>query len=96
MMTWTFTPRRAALLLEKYTQDILETEPPSASVSDEEFGKWRAQVRERAGLLIGEIRREDEPDRKQIARQLAGQSDRERIWGQDAGTKSAGHTDKPH
>jgi hypothetical protein len=29
-------------------------------------------------------RREDEPDRKQIARQLADLPDRERIWGRDA------------
>ena len=34
--------------------------------------------------LIGEIRRDDEPDRKQIARQLADLPDRERIWGRDA------------
>jgi hypothetical protein len=75
-------------LLEKYAQDILETEPPSASVSDDEFNAWRADVRERAGALIGEIRRDDEPERKQIARQLADLPDREHIWGRDAGTKA--------
>jgi hypothetical protein len=77
-------------LLEKYAQDILDTEPPPASASDEESRAWRAQVRERVGIAIGEIRREDEPDRKQIARQLADLPDRERIWGQDATTKTAG------
>jgi len=41
-------------------------------------------VRERVGTAIGEIRRDDEPDRKQIARQLADLPDRERIWGRDA------------
>jgi hypothetical protein len=75
-------PRTPAdALLEKYAHDILDTEPPPTSASNEEFRAWRAQVRERAGIAIGEIRREDEPDRKQIARQLAGLSDHERIWG---------------
>ena len=77
-------------LLEKYAQDILHTEPPSASASDEEFGAWCARVREHAGTLIGEIRLDDGPDRKQIARQLAGLPDRERVWGRDAGTKAKG------
>jgi hypothetical protein len=71
-------------LLEKYARDILDTEPPSASASDDEFWAWRARVRERAGTLIGEIRRDDEPDRKQLARQLAGLPDRERVWGRNA------------
>lgn len=75
-------------LLEKYAHDILDTEPPPASTSEEEFSTWRADVRERAGTAIGEIRREDEPDRKQIARQLAGLPGRDRIWGRDAGIKA--------
>jgi hypothetical protein len=75
-------------LLEKYAHDILDTEPPPASASEEEFRAWRADVRERAGTAIGEIRREDEPDRKQIARQLAGLPGRDRIWGRDAGIKA--------
>jgi hypothetical protein len=79
---------RADALLEKYAQGILDTEPPLASASDEEFRAWRAQVREHAGTAIGEIRREDEPDRKQIARQLADLPDRERIWGRDTGIKA--------
>jgi len=88
-------PRRPVdALLEKYAQDILDTEPPSASASDDEFGTWRAHVREHAGTLIGELRRDDEPDRKQIARQLADLPDRERIWGQDAGIKAGGRSNK--
>ena len=75
-------------LLEKYAHDILDTEPLPASASEEEFSTWRADVRERAGTAIGEIRREDEPDRKQIARQLAGLPSRDRIWGRDAGIKT--------
>jgi hypothetical protein len=81
-------------LLEKYAQDILDTEPLPASASDTEFRTWRTNVRERAGALIGENRRDDEPDRKQIARQLAGLTDRERIWGHAAGVKAKGDVDK--
>jgi hypothetical protein len=84
-------PRRPVdALLEKYAQDILNTEPPSASASDDEFAAWRTHVRDRAGTAISEIRREDEPDRKQIARQLADLPGRERIWGRDAGVKARG------
>jgi hypothetical protein len=82
-------------LLEKYAQDTLDTEPPSASASDNELTAWRADVRDRAGTLIGEICRDDEPDRKQIARQLAGLSDLERVWGRDTGTKARGRGRKP-
>jgi hypothetical protein len=74
-------------LLEKYAKEILEDEPP-VSVSADEFGTWRTGARERAGTLIGEIRRDDEPQRKQIARQLAHLPDRERIWGRDAAIKA--------
>jgi hypothetical protein len=81
-------------LLEKHAQDILETEPPPASASDDEFAAWRAQVRERVGTAIGEIRRDDEPDRKQLARQLAGLPDRDRVWGRDAGIKTRYRSDK--
>ena len=84
-------PRRPVdALLEKYAQDTLDTEPPSASASDGEFRAWRAHVRERVGSAIGEVRRDDEPDRKQLARQLADLPDRERIWGRNAGTKAKG------
>jgi hypothetical protein len=75
-------------LLEKYAQDILDTEPLSASASDTEFRAWRSDVRERVGALIGENRRGDEPDRKQTARQLASLTDRERVWGRAAGIKA--------
>src|SRR5260370_33593435 len=70
-------------LLEKYAQDILDTEPPSASASDDEFRPWRAHVRERATTLIGAVRGEDEPHRNQTARQLAGLRDRKRVWWRD-------------
>jgi hypothetical protein len=81
-------------LLEKYAQDILDAEPPPASASDEEFRTWRTQVRERAGTVIGEIRRDDEPDRKQIARQLADLPARQRVWGRNAGIKAGDRGNK--
>src|SRR5580700_4988132 len=84
-------PRRPVdALLEKYAQDTLDTEPPPASASDDELGVWRANVRERVGSAIGEVRRDDEPDRKQLARQLADLPDRERVWGRNASTKARG------
>ena len=77
-------------LLEKYAQDILDAEPLSATASDAEFRTWRTDVRERAGTLIGENRREDEPDRKRIARQLESLTDRERVWGLPVGASPKG------
>ena len=47
-----------------------------------------------SALAIGEIRRDDEPDRKQIARQLADLPDRERIWGRDATIETGGRSNK--
>ena len=81
-------------LLETYAQDTLDTEPPPASASDDELGVWRANVRERAGALIGEVRRDDEPDRKQIARQFADLPARQRVWGRNAGIKAGGRGNK--
>ncbi len=50
-------------LLEQYAKQILGTEPPPASASADEASAWRAQVREHASNLIGEIRRDDEQKR---------------------------------
>src|SRR5215472_11562083 len=58
-------------LLQQYAKQILGTEPPSASATADETSHWRARVREHASNLIGEIRRDDEPHRQQIARELA-------------------------
>jgi hypothetical protein len=82
-------------VLEKYAKDILEIEPPPVSASDDEFWAWRADVRERAGTLIGEIRRDDEPHRRQIARQLASLPDRDRIWGRDPATNDGERPQPP-
>jgi hypothetical protein len=88
-------PRRPIdALLEKYAKDVLGDEPPPISASADEFRAWRTGARERAGTLIGEIRRDDEPERKQIARQLAGLPDRERTWGPDPNIKPEGRRNK--
>lgn len=76
-------PRPIDALLAQYAKKILGTEPPPVSASADEISAWRERVRDHAGALIGEIRREDEPHRKQIARQLAGMPENARIWGKD-------------
>jgi hypothetical protein len=70
-------------LLEQYATPILETDPAPVSASTDEISAWRERVRQHAGTLIGEIRRHDEPHRKQIAAQLANLPEHARIWGQD-------------
>ena len=47
-----------------------------------------------SGTAIGEIRRDDEPNRKQIARQLADLPDRERIWGRNPAIDAEGRSNK--
>jgi hypothetical protein len=69
-------------LLERYAKQVLQTEPPPASAPADETAAWRARVREDAINRIGEIRRHDEPDRKQITGRLATRPERDRIWGQ--------------
>jgi hypothetical protein len=85
---YTGARRPVDALLEKYAHDILDTDPPQASAPSSEFRTWRASVRDRVTALIGEIRRDDEPERKQIARKLTDLSDRERIWGRDTTAKN--------
>jgi hypothetical protein len=75
-------PRRPIdALLEKYARQILGTEPPPVTAADDESAAWRDRVREHASTLIGEIRRDDEPRRKRLARDLATLPDHARIWG---------------
>src|SRR5215813_15137919 len=68
-------------LLERYAKQHLEVEPLPVSASPEDISAWRANVRAQVDTRIGEIRRDDEPRRKQIARQLASLPDHARIWG---------------
>ena len=81
-------PRPIDALLAQYAKKILGTEPPPVSASPDDISAWRERVQDHAGNLIGEIRRDDEPYRKQFARQLASLSDRDRIWGQDKGPQA--------
>lgn len=72
-------------LLEKYAMEILETEPLAVSASADEVREWRDRVREHARGRISELRRQDEPEREEIARQLEKLPDHARLWGQDPG-----------
>jgi hypothetical protein len=75
-------PRRPVdALLENYARQVLGTEPPPVTATEDENATWRHRVRDHASTLIGEIRREDEPRRKHLARELATLPDHARIWG---------------
>lgn len=76
-------------LLEKYAMEILETEPLPVSASADEAREWRDRVREHARGRISELRRQDEPEREEIARQLEKLPDHARLWGQDPGPRPA-------
>jgi hypothetical protein len=78
-------PRRPVdALLEKYARQVLGTGPPPVSATADEAASWRDRVRDHASALIGEIRRDDEPHRKRLARELATLPDHARIWGAPA------------
>jgi hypothetical protein len=81
-------------LLERYAKEILGTDPPPVSTSADEIRAWRTGVREHVEHLIGEVRGEDEPVRKQIASQLADLPERDRIWGTDKDRQTAGRRTK--
>jgi hypothetical protein len=81
-------------LLERYASDILGTEPPPVSASSRELSAWRGRVREHASDLIAEIRRNNDSERRQIARQLVGLSEHERTWGREAAAKAADGSSK--
>lgn len=70
-------------LLEKYAMEILQTEPLPVSASADQIRAWRDRVREHARGCIGELRRQDEPEREEIARHLEKLPDHTRLWGQD-------------
>jgi hypothetical protein len=81
-------------LLERYAEQILGINPPAATASLDEISAWRAQVREHARTLIAEIRRDDEPNRAQIARHLANLPERDRVWGQEPDRRHGGRGKK--
>ena len=84
----------ADALPEKYAQDIPGARATAGiRLQRRVQGMARARPRTRWHCQR-EIRREDEPDRKQIARQRASLSDRERVWSRDAGIKAEGRDSK--
>lgn len=81
---YTRSPRHPLdALLERYAAEVLGTEPPSATASANEISTWRMRVRDDAAHRIGEIRRDDEPHREEIAHQFTGLSVGTLLWGKD-------------
>jgi hypothetical protein len=72
-------------LLERSAEQVLHIDPPAVSASADEISSWRSKVRTSVSALVGEIRRDDEPRRKQIADQLASLPEQDRLWGRDTG-----------
>jgi hypothetical protein len=81
-------------LLEQHAKKILGIDPPPASASADEISAWREEVRMQARTLIGQIRRDDEPRREQIARQFIKLPEGERIWGKDMHSAAGNRTKK--
>jgi hypothetical protein len=84
-------PNRASIapidaLLRRYAEEVLGIEPPSATASEDDVSSWRSKVRSTVIAAVGEIRRDDEPRRHQIASELADMPEEERVWGQDKRT----------
>jgi len=71
-------------LLERYVAQVLAVDPPPVSASVTATRAWRAHVRSHTAALIEAIRSRDDADRDQLAAQLAGCPDRERVWGREA------------
>lgn len=70
-------------MLAQHAKKILGTDPPPVDASADDIGAWREQVRDHAGTLIGEIRRDDEPHRKRLTRKLAKLPEQDQIWGRN-------------
>jgi hypothetical protein len=76
-------PRRPTdALLEHFAEQILDIQPLPASTDTDTASAWRSRVRQRASELIGEIRAQDDPHRREIADRLADLPERDRTWGQ--------------
>jgi hypothetical protein len=79
-------PRRPSdAVLERYAEQLLSIEPLPPSTTGDDARTWRLRVRKAAEKLIGELRREDDPRREEIAAQLADMPEHDRIWGRQAG-----------
>jgi hypothetical protein len=70
-------------LLRRYGEEVLGIEPPSAAASDDDANSWRSTIRSAVIAAVGEIRRDDEPRRQQIASELADLPEEVRTWGWD-------------
>ena len=80
-------------LLERYAKQILAIEPPPVSATPAQTSAWRAHVRAHATTLIEQLRKQDDPHRRRLGRQLAGLPEHDRVWGrnpQNQVSRSAG------
>ena len=77
-------------LLERYAGRILAIEPPPVSATAAQTSAWRTRVRARTTALIEQIRAADDPHRRRVARQLAGLTEHDRVWGRPLASRSAG------
>ena len=77
------SPGPSDVLLDRYALQYLQIEPRSVSASPEAIAEWREKVREQVEAAIAEIRRHDEPERKQIAATLASLPAAAQLWGVD-------------
>ncbi len=71
-------------LLERYAEQILAIEPPPVSATLAQTGAWRVHVRAHVTALIEQIRAQDDPLRRRIARRLASLSEHDRVWGRES------------
>lgn len=69
------------VILDDYAKKILGIEPLSVSASNADRRAWRLHVRDEADKLIGEIRSEDDPARREIAQRLLSLPEHQQIWG---------------
>jgi hypothetical protein len=68
-------------LLERYVTQILDIQPPPVSASATATSAWRTHIWSHTTALTEVIRSRDDEGRDQIAADLAGLPDHDRVWG---------------
>jgi hypothetical protein len=80
------TPASSAMtsleaLLWQYGSRLLGLAPPSATATPGQRAQWRRRARECAAAEIRKLRRDEDPRRARIARELASLPEADRLWG---------------
>lgn len=68
-------------LLWRYGSQLLSLAPPPVSATPAQRAQWRRRVRECVAAEIRRLRRDDDPHRARIARELASSPEADRLWG---------------